>query len=84
MSILALVISLFGNITLWKVAHNNNEALCAFRNDIKKRHDDSVRFLEDHPDGIPGISGDSIRVSIKNQEVTLKALSDLNCINDLS
>jgi len=78
-SILALAISLFGNITLYQVAHNNNETLCALRNDLQIRHDAAVQFLDDHPKGIPGISADALRVSIRNQDATLDSLSGLDC-----
>lgn len=78
-SILALVISLFANAAIYNVSNNNREALCALRSDVQKRHDNGVQFLKQHPRGIPGIDADAIKVSLKNQQATLDALSGLDC-----
>lgn len=54
-------------------------SLCTFVADLQRRHDDGVQFLEDHPDGIPGISAKDIQRSIDAQQSTLDALSGLDC-----
>lgn len=52
---------------------------CAFREDLKNRLRLSKQFLIDHPEGIPGLSNESINQSINGQERTIKALSTLIC-----
>ena len=56
-----------------------NGALCTFVADIQRRHDDGVKFLEDHPEGIPGISAADIQRSLDAQQSTLDSLSGLDC-----
>lgn len=61
-----------------RIAHNqqaNTRALCAFRSDLEKRIDAGTQFLQDHPEGIPGVPADAIRVSILNEQSTLNSLS---------
>jgi hypothetical protein len=62
-----------------ELAMQTNHALCTFKNDLKRRYDDSVEFLEKHPNGIPGISGADIQRSLSNQKATLDALASLEC-----
>lgn len=61
------------------VANNTNHALCVLRMDLEQRVQDSIQFLTDHPDGIPGIPVESIQQSIDNQQRTINALADLSC-----
>jgi hypothetical protein len=61
------------------IATQNQTALCALRTDLERRVETSKQFLLDNPNGIPGISGATIRQSITNQESTIDALSNLNC-----
>ena len=56
-----------------------NSSLCTFVADLQRRHDDGVQFLEDHPNGISGITADDIRRSIDAQTSTLNALTELRC-----
>lgn len=55
------------------------DALCALRVDIEQRVQGSREFLADHPNGFLGYSASAIRVSLKGQERTVEALSDLSC-----
>jgi hypothetical protein len=82
-SIAALLVSLYGNVTLWIVVNNNRGSLCALKADIQRRHDAGVMFLEDHPNGIPGIPAAALKQSITNQKASLHALRDLDCSSDL-
>lgn len=56
-----------------------NAALCTFVNDLEGRVETSQAFLEENPDGIPGISAKVIRQSIANQLATIDSLSRLGC-----
>jgi hypothetical protein len=87
--ILYLVLFLFGG-TVWTIrardlehvdgiASQNQVALCAFRADVTSRVASSEQFLEDHPNGIPGISPAMIRANLTAQRATIDALSVLNC-----
>lgn len=56
-----------------------NDSLCALRSDLQVRVDSSEEFLEEHPNGIQGISRADIQQGIDNQERTIEALDDLSC-----
>lgn len=60
-------------------ANSTNQALCVLRADLEVRVADSIKFLADHPNGIPGIPVASIQQSIENQQRTVDALSGLEC-----
>lgn len=64
---------------LAEIAFSTNHALCVLRADLEQRVADSERFLEQHPDGIPGIPAEQIQQSIDNQQRTIEALADLRC-----
>jgi hypothetical protein len=61
------------------VAASTNTALCALRSDLERRVASSIAFLEDNPEGFPGIPAQTIRDSIANQERTITALAVLTC-----
>lgn len=61
------------------VAVETHEALCAFKSDLQRRYTAGSEFLENNPDGIPGISAADIQRSLQNQRATLDALSALDC-----
>lgn len=56
-----------------------NGALCTFKGDLVVRVQSAEQFLKDHPDGLEGISAESIQQSIDNQQRTINSLSQLNC-----
>jgi hypothetical protein len=63
-----------------RVSNDTVSALCTFRDDLQHRYDEGVKFLVNHPDGIPGISAADIQRSLENQKATLKSLEELPCI----
>jgi kynurenine formamidase len=65
-----------------RTATQSHVALCAFRSDVQARVVSSEQFLEDNPNGVPGISPAAIRKSLKAQRQTVDALSVLNCNED--
>jgi hypothetical protein len=86
---LYLVLALFGGVA-WSVrasdtarvdeiASTNQAALCAFREDVERRVVSSEEFLEENPQGIPGISAAMIRRSLIAQRETVEALSVVEC-----
>lgn len=60
-------------------AIRNKDALCAIRHDSERRVELGEEFLKEHPNGIPGISIDSLRRSTSNAKQTVQSLSSLNC-----
>jgi presenilin-like A22 family membrane protease len=62
-----------------EVAVETNTALCALRGDLERRIAAAEVFLDENPDGVPGISAEVIRTSIANQQLTIDALSSLDC-----
>lgn len=64
---------------LTRVAEQTIGALCTFRADLARRAEDAEDFLQDNPDGIPGLSAEAIQTSIDNQRRTLDSLSGLPC-----
>lgn len=59
--------------------HTTTSALCALRGDLEQRVQTSLTFLENNPEGIPGISAKAIRDGIVNQQRTIDALAPLAC-----
>ena len=62
-----------------ETASTVNVALCAFRLDVERRIEDTVRFLENHPQGIAGIPREQVKTSIQAQRQTARALRILDC-----
>lgn len=62
-------------------AINTKVALCTFRADLEQRVDSSQRYLDEHPEGVVslGITAAQIRLTIRNQRLTLESLATLNC-----
>lgn len=57
----------------------NTRALCSFKGDLQRRVDQGAEILRTHPNGILGIPAATIRVSLVNQQASLKSLSPLVC-----
>lgn len=64
---------------LEKETERTVSALCAFTHDLQVRYDNGVKFLEDNPEGIPGLSAEFIQNQLNNQQRTLTALGGLPC-----
>ena len=60
-------------------ANQNHETLCTFRDDIERRAEAGEKFLEDNPNGIPGIPRATLQSSIENRKRTVKSLEGLRC-----
>lgn len=63
----------------YTISRTNTRALCAVRADSERRVNDSVVFLKENPNGIPGISVEQLKRSTDNATRTMKALSNLDC-----
>lgn len=50
-------------------------ALCALQDDLERRVLVTQQFIEDHPNGVPGISRTDLERSMQNQQQTLAALA---------
>jgi len=57
----------------------NVAAFCALRGDLERRIRESQRFLDEHPNGIPGIPPEQIRDGLRAQRQTVRALSVVVC-----
>ena len=66
-------------VELHEVATTNHAALCTLRRDLETRVEALREFLEDNPNGIPGLSPVAIRHRIEDLEQTLDALDILEC-----
>lgn len=64
---------------VYTTSNTNKDALCAMRYDAERRVELAEEFLRDNPDGIPGLSIDSLRRSTNNAKQTAKALSSIDC-----
>jgi uncharacterized ion transporter superfamily protein YfcC len=60
-------------------SERNVAAFCALRHDVERRIEDSQAFLDEHPNGIPGIPPEQIRDSLRAQRETVRALSIVVC-----
>lgn len=66
------------------VATETHGALCALKLDLQARHDNGVKYLEDHPSGVTAhgeivIPAAQIQKSLDAQAATLKSLDSLDC-----
>lgn len=75
---LGLTVSVEAYFT-WKTAQASKDGLCAIRQDSERRVTLGEQFLKNNPNGIPGISIDSLRRSVANAKETVESLSSLNC-----
>jgi hypothetical protein len=80
--IIALVYAGVQRNRLEEVATSTADALCTFRADLQARYDNGIKFLVDHPDGIPGIPVEVLQQTLENQRKTLRSLKDLPCEGD--
>jgi hypothetical protein len=56
------------------------EFLCAYREEVRERIVTASKFLLQHPDGVKGISGETMEQYLTDQERTLEILDQyLNC-----
>lgn len=56
-----------------------NDALCTLRGNLEQRVVDTEAYLEEHPNGFPGVSAADLQRSVDGQRSTIAALSDLDC-----
>jgi hypothetical protein len=61
------------------LAASTTDSLCALRGDLERRVATSQGFLQENPEGIPGIPAETLQASIDNQLRTVEALHGLNC-----
>lgn len=59
--------------------NQTNGSLCALRENLKQRVLTSQNFLDDNPNGIPGIPVGVIEKSINDQQETIDVLAGLEC-----
>lgn len=78
-AVTVMAVMVWQAVRLSNVANESHAALCAFKNDIERRHEAAVRFVKENPDGIPGISRAQIDQSLDTQQDTLDALGVLVC-----
>lgn len=77
-ALLGVTVSITAYFT-WQTSQDVKEGLCALRQDAERRVILGDQFLKENPNGIPGISVDSLRRSIKNSKETANSLAHLNC-----
>lgn len=66
---------------LTKAGVTAHRALCILRNDFRARITASLAFLQNHPNGIDGLSASDILSSINMERKTVLILAILNCPN---
>lgn len=64
---------------VYNLARDNNQSLCAFRNDIGIRVEQSKQFLIDHPEGEGAITPEILKATIAQGNQTVESLSNLDC-----
>ena len=62
------------------LAIQTHDTLCTFKRDLEVRYETGLQFLQEHPNGIPGISAADIQRSLTNQLSSLDSLSELECV----
>lgn len=75
-----LYLVLAGFILVTRIDSNRSaKALCALRQDAKHRLVEGRRFLREHPHGFSGVSRTDIQRSIDGYQITVNALSVIDC-----
>jgi hypothetical protein len=86
--LLALWIVIFTIVAFWGIRTNRDlgrdgrqahDAICVLKDDFKRRIADSERFLNEHPNGIPGITAQAISESLEGLRRTLQSLGAVRC-----
>lgn len=77
-AVLGITVSATAYFT-WETAKESKDGLCAIRHDSERRVSLGEQFLKENPNGIPGISTDSLRRSVNNAKETVESLSSLHC-----
>lgn len=86
--LLAIWIILFTAIAFWGMrtnretardGHQAHDAICVLKVDLRRRIHDSEKFLNNNPNGLPGISAQVISDSLEGQRRTLSALGPVRC-----
>lgn len=77
-AVLGLTVSATAYFT-YNTADESKDGLCALRADSERRVVLGEQFLKENPNGIPGISVDSLRRSINIAKQTTRSLASLNC-----
>lgn len=54
---------------------NALSALCALKADLERRIKTTRKFLEQHPNGIPGIPAETLRQTLNGQRKTVRAIA---------
>lgn len=57
----------------------NTKALCTIRSNAADRVEQTQSFLQDHPNGIDGISALDLRRSLQTYQNTVRALEEVDC-----
>lgn len=68
-----------GILDVYQTSENTHKAVCALRAERIRGVQSSLRFLHEHPDGIPGISRADILRSIDTQRETVRAFRFADC-----
>lgn len=77
-----VVVLLVGMVRVELVARDGSEAheaLCELRADLERRAESLVAFIEEHPQGVLGISRTDLERSLSSQHQTIASLADLEC-----
>jgi hypothetical protein len=60
-------------------ARDTHTALCIFRGDLQSRVDQTEAYLQEHPQGFPGVPKATLLQSLNGQKRTVTSLSILRC-----
>lgn len=82
-TVLLYLVLLSGGIWVYFEGRTTNKALCTLRDDLTIRVLSSIKFLKEHPKGLPGIPASTLIESIENQQRTILALKDLDCSTEI-
>ncbi len=77
--LLAVVLVVGGVFKIYQTADNVHHSLCTLRQERIQGIVDAKKFLDRHPQGIPGISRADIMRSIETQKQTVRAFRFADC-----
>jgi hypothetical protein len=75
-----LYLVMFGSaVYTYNLGQKNTRALCTIRTNAADRVEQTQTFLQDHPNGIDGVTPLDLRRSLTTYQNTVNALADVDC-----
>jgi hypothetical protein len=79
LTVVLYVVMFASAVYTYRLGQKNTRALCTIRKNAADRVEQTQTFLQDHPNGVGGISVLDLRRSLTTYQNTVIALNDVDC-----